>query len=162
MKRKTFRVFVARHYIAVEHFDILATSAKAAEKIAVKAAYKVSPDPRKEAVDNTWIADEAVNIPRLGHSAAPSKVKKILETKDGEAYYDQETRTLERQLNFQIKKPVSEIKTVDEAKQLAIDWQTWQSDKSLSYAELAEWQEYFRKLAVKFHLVREFKENGII
>ena len=55
-----------------------------------------------------------------------------------------------------------EIRTRGEARQAAIDWQRWQSEKSLSYGELSEWQGYFEKLAKKFNLKREFKENGII
>jgi len=54
------------------------------------------------------------------------------------------------------------IKTKDEAKQTAIDWQSWQSNKSLSYGEMNIQSEFFRKLGKKFHLIREFKENGII
>lgn len=55
-----------------------------------------------------------------------------------------------------------EIKTKEEARQYAIEWQQWASDNNLSYSELESWGNYFRKLAEKFSLVREFKENGII
>ncbi len=58
--------------------------------------------------------------------------------------------------------PKKEIKTAEEARQYAIDWQNWQSEQSLNYGEAMEWQEYFNKLADKFDLVDEFKENGII
>ncbi len=54
------------------------------------------------------------------------------------------------------------IKTMGEARQAAMDWQRGQSEKSLSYGELSEWQGYFEKLAKKFNLTKEFKENGII
>lgn len=54
------------------------------------------------------------------------------------------------------------INTADEARQYAIDWQYWFGEHSLSYGELAEWQAYFYELAVKFDLIEEFKENGII
>ncbi len=54
------------------------------------------------------------------------------------------------------------INTQDEAREYAKDWQTWQSEQSLSYGELAEWQDVFTKLADRFDLVEEFKENGII
>lgn len=54
-------------------------------------------------------------------------------------------------------------KTKEEARQYAIDWQNWVSKKQkIHYSELAEWNNIFWKLAHKFHLVREFKENGII
>lgn len=54
------------------------------------------------------------------------------------------------------------INKADEARQQAIDWQNWASDRELSYSELAEYQEHFEALANKFHLTEEFKENGII
>jgi hypothetical protein len=54
------------------------------------------------------------------------------------------------------------IKTEEEARQYAIDWQNWASEQNLSYDELAEWQGIFTELAEKFNLVDEFKENGII
>lgn len=55
-----------------------------------------------------------------------------------------------------------EIKTTEEATQYAIDWQKWSSEQSLSFGELAEWQDYFTSLAWRFDLTEEFKENGII
>jgi len=55
-----------------------------------------------------------------------------------------------------------EIKTRGEAEQAAIDWQNWQSKRKMAYSELSEWQEYFTKLAKRFNLTAEFKENGII
>ena len=59
-------------------------------------------------------------------------------------------------------KPVKTVATADEARQLAIDWQHWQSKQSLSWGECIEWGSYFEKLASKFKLTSEFKENGII
>jgi ferric-dicitrate binding protein FerR (iron transport regulator) len=55
-----------------------------------------------------------------------------------------------------------EIKTADDARQAAIDWQNKQSGQALSYAELAEKQAWFEQLAEHFNLTDEFKENGII
>ena len=58
-----------------------------------------------------------------------------------------------------------EIETVtsaDEASELAIDWQAWQTDKSLTTAELVHYIDYFQALADKYDLTDEFKENGII
>ena len=57
---------------------------------------------------------------------------------------------------------ISQIRTKDGARQKAIDWQNWQSKKALSYSQMADWTEYFRSLAKKFHLIREFKREGII
>jgi hypothetical protein len=55
-----------------------------------------------------------------------------------------------------------EIKTAGEARQLAIDWQTWQADQNLSYGELTEYQNFFQVLADKYDLTEEFQENAII
>lgn len=52
------------------------------------------------------------------------------------------------------------------AKQRAIDkaveWQMDFENHNYSYGELADWQDYFERLAKRFGLVREFRENGII
>ena len=57
---------------------------------------------------------------------------------------------------------VGSIKTEAEARDMAIEWQDWQSDQSLSIGELASWGAFFRSLARKFDLRDEFEENGII
>jgi hypothetical protein len=54
------------------------------------------------------------------------------------------------------------ITTRAEAQQAAIDWQGWQSKRKMAYSEVSEWQAYFIKLAKRFNLTAEFKENGII
>ena len=59
-------------------------------------------------------------------------------------------------------KEITTIKTKEEARQIAIDWQTWASRKSMSYGEVSQWQGYFETLAKKFNLKKEFKENGIV
>jgi len=59
-------------------------------------------------------------------------------------------------------KIVTAIKTKEEARQVAINWQDYQSKLSMGYNQLWQWQKYFEKLAKKFKLVNEFKENGII
>jgi hypothetical protein len=59
-------------------------------------------------------------------------------------------------------KTITEIKTKEEARQIAMSFQEWQSDKSLFYSELIEFNNYFETLANKFNLIKEFKENGII
>ena len=59
-------------------------------------------------------------------------------------------------------KGIVEIKNKEEVRNIAIDWQSWQSKQSLSYAELSQWQGYFEILAEKFNLKTEFKENCII
>lgn len=50
----------------------------------------------------------------------------------------------------------------EEAQQVAIDWQEWQADQSLSYEEMLDWQEYFEGLAKHWDLEDEFIENGIL
>ena len=52
--------------------------------------------------------------------------------------------------------------TQDEARSLAIEWQNWASEQTLSYCELVEWQDAFAELASRYNLIEEFKENGII
>lgn len=55
------------------------------------------------------------------------------------------------------------IKTAEQAHDLAIEWQDWQSEQELSYGEAAEWNVFFHGLAGKFpELKEEFKENAII
>lgn len=55
-----------------------------------------------------------------------------------------------------------DIMVQDAVRQYAIDWQNWQSEQSMSYGEMLEWQRLFERLAKKFDLEEEFKENGII
>ncbi len=55
-----------------------------------------------------------------------------------------------------------EVKTAEEAREYAIEWQQWVSEQNLSYGELHEWQGIFTELAEKFGLTEEFQENGII
>lgn len=58
------------------------------------------------------------------------------------------------------------MNTYQKAKQRAIDkaaeWQMNFENNNYSYSELITWQNYFEKLAKRFGLVREFRENGII
>lgn len=56
----------------------------------------------------------------------------------------------------------SPIKTKEEARKYAIEWQQWASGVSMSYAELATFTNVFKKLGKRFGLLKEFKENGII
>ena len=52
--------------------------------------------------------------------------------------------------------------TKEDARSLAIDWQNWQSEQSLSIGELLAQQKHFEDIALKFGLTVEFIENGII
>jgi len=54
------------------------------------------------------------------------------------------------------------IKTKEDARKCAIKWQHWAWNESLSYSELQEWNIFFTKLAKKFGLKREFKNEGIL
>lgn len=63
-------------------------------------------------------------------------------------------------------KPIKEVKTAEEAREIAIDWQM-QGQNGLGervfWSDLAEAGSYFEALAKKFpELEEEFKENGII
>lgn len=53
-------------------------------------------------------------------------------------------------------------KKKDMARNDAIKWQNDFQNHNYSYEELSHYQNYFEKLAKKYGLVREFKENGII
>lgn len=50
----------------------------------------------------------------------------------------------------------------DEARDQAIEWQRNFSNKSMSWEELIDAENYFVEIAKKFKLTEEFKENGII
>jgi len=60
-----------------------------------------------------------------------------------------------------IMKPVQEVEDAEEAQSIAIAWQHWASEQSMSWGEVADWGAYFTALAERFHLEEEFKENGI-
>ena len=48
------------------------------------------------------------------------------------------------------------------ARDKAIEWQREQATKCMSWGEVAYWCDYFKKLAKRYGLVKEFRENGII
>lgn len=48
------------------------------------------------------------------------------------------------------------------ARDKAVEWQMNFCDQNYSYGELAYWGDYFKGLAKRYELVREFRENGII
>ena len=58
-------------------------------------------------------------------------------------------------------KNIIEVKSVLEARQTAIDRQSWASEQNLSYKECCMYANYFEALARKFGLEAEFIENGI-
>ncbi len=57
---------------------------------------------------------------------------------------------------------MNNIKTKNQAQQYAMDYQKWASEQDLSYGEILHFQDKLIKLAKRFNLVKEFKENGII
>jgi hypothetical protein len=59
-------------------------------------------------------------------------------------------------------KQVEEAKSKDQARSLAIDWQKQAGLALYTTGELIEYSNAFAKVARRFGLVREFKENGII
>jgi len=54
------------------------------------------------------------------------------------------------------------IKTKEQARQYAIDYQHYANGRNLSYDEILHFQNKLIPIAKKFGLVKEFKENGII
>lgn len=50
----------------------------------------------------------------------------------------------------------------ENARNKAIEWQSDFENHDYSYADLIRWEDYFRGLAKRYGLVREFEENGII
>ena len=50
----------------------------------------------------------------------------------------------------------------ENARQKAIEWQLDFNNHNYSYGELIYFAEYFTKLAKRYGLTEEFKENGII
>ena len=50
----------------------------------------------------------------------------------------------------------------ESARQNAIEWQIEASERAMSYGELYEAGAYFEKLARRYGLTEEFRENGII
>lgn len=57
---------------------------------------------------------------------------------------------------------IQNIKTQEEARQYAIDWQAEFSTRKVSMIELVDEQAELLDLALNFGLYEEFKENGII
>jgi len=57
---------------------------------------------------------------------------------------------------------IETVQNKEQAHDLAVEWQHWQSEQSLSWAEVAEWCDFFEALGKKFDLTEEFHENGII
>ena len=48
------------------------------------------------------------------------------------------------------------------ARDKAVEWQLDFNNHNYSYGELAEFQDYFERLAKRYGLVKEFRENCII
>ena len=48
------------------------------------------------------------------------------------------------------------------ARDRAIAWQEEFNDKCLSWSDLSYWNSYFARLAKRYGLTNEFRENGII
>lgn len=53
-------------------------------------------------------------------------------------------------------------KRKERARDEAVEWQNDFCNHVYSYGELAYYGEYFKKLAKRYGLMREFQENGII
>ena len=55
-----------------------------------------------------------------------------------------------------------DVKSQEQARQLAIDWQRWQAEERLSWGELLDWYAYFTSLGEAWELTEKFNEEGII
>lgn len=55
------------------------------------------------------------------------------------------------------------IKSADQARDLAIEWQGWQSEQALYQSEAIDWSGFWQSVVERFpELEDEFKENAII
>jgi hypothetical protein len=70
-------------------------------------------------------------------------------------------RGKERMKKFMFIAPTA-LKSKQEARQYAIDYQNWASEQNLSYGELSQYQGMLKTVGRKFGLLKEFKENGIL
>lgn len=59
-------------------------------------------------------------------------------------------------------KAIDTIKTADEARQYAIEWQEYASNNAMSWGQILNTLYDLQALAVKFNLQDEFRENGIL
>lgn len=50
----------------------------------------------------------------------------------------------------------------ERARDMAVEWQNSFCDQNYSYEELVYWQDYFSRLARRYGLISEFRENAII
>jgi len=92
-----YRVFLSRHYISVEFFDVEADSQAKADRAAEVAARHLYPDMRAVAVDNGWHAeDRATEIPHLGYSSVPFKPELVYRTTAANIYQDLQHRRFTR------------------------------------------------------------------
>lgn len=58
---------------------------------------------------------------------------------------------------------IKSVRTANQARDFAIDWQLWQSEQSMSYGEAGDWQAFFEQVVEKFPDLRdEFEDNAII
>ena len=88
----TYRVFVTRHFIAVQFYDVEAENEKDARKVARKAAETLEPDVRDEAADNGWRADDPTEISHIGSAVSDMDMIHVFEDKKGHAWKYKEAR----------------------------------------------------------------------
>jgi len=68
-----YRVFVKRYYIAVDYVEVESISPGRAAQKARTTVNKLRPNPRREATDNQWQADEPVVIEAVGQFGKDGK-----------------------------------------------------------------------------------------
>lgn len=57
---------------------------------------------------------------------------------------------------------INTIKDADDAREIAMEFQRFASEVPLSWSEVASYHSYLERVAKRFGLTDEFKENGII
>lgn len=58
--------------------------------------------------------------------------------------------------------PLNKVKSKEQARDIAINWQFRFSERKMFMSDLVEAQSYFETLGKRFGLTKEFRENGII
>lgn len=107
--------------------------------------------------------DEYINaLERVKERKTLWFVEEQLQSSDYPYHIFTDDKWVDDELDFVGYYEIVGIKTKEEARELAKDYQRWASEQCLSYGELAYYTELFTKLGKRFGLIREFKENAIL
>ena len=85
------------------------------------------------------------------------------------AYCGNDKARVHKRRNLRVGRKLKERKTMKnyaqrkaEAREKAIDWQNDYYNHNYSYGELYDFSKSFERLAKRYGLIKEFRENGII